>query len=210
MATAALRVRPDTSRSAVRRATALVRSCRRPGAGLGQQHRQLAPQRFERVFVCGGFRSDEQPPTLDLQLGDNEAKRFAQAPAQPVAADRRPERATDGEGDAQRNCGGIVEEGAPEGLGSDRASGSCQRLERPASADRPDQAESRVRPLSRLALMIARPARVRMRARKPCLRARRRVFGWNVRFTGFSTLSTSSCRAVHVGHARRMPRVRVR
>jgi hypothetical protein len=40
-----------------------------------------------------------------------------------------------------------------------------------------------VRPLSRLALMIARPARVRMRARKPCLRARRRVLGWNVRFT---------------------------
>lgn len=31
--------------------------------------------------------------------------------------------------------------------------------------------------------MIARPARVRMRARKPCLRALRRVLGWNVRFT---------------------------
>ena len=54
----------------------------------------------------------------------------------------------------------------------------AERLERPASADLPDQAESRVRPLRRLALMIERPARVRMRARKPCLRARRRVFGW--------------------------------
>jgi hypothetical protein len=54
-----------------------------------------------------------------------------------------------------------------------------------------------VRPLSRLALMIARPARVRMRARKPCLRARRRVFGWNVRFTEISTLSTCpKCRGV--------------
>jgi len=31
--------------------------------------------------------------------------------------------------------------------------------------------------------MMARPARVRMRARKPCLRARRRVLGWKVRFT---------------------------
>jgi hypothetical protein len=37
--------------------------------------------------------------------------------------------------------------------------------------------------LTRRALMIARPARVRMRARKPCFRARRRVLGWNVRFT---------------------------
>src|SRR5689334_18393191 len=29
--------------------------------------------------------------------------------------------------------------------------------------------------------MIARPARVRIRSRKPCVRARRRLFGWKVR-----------------------------
>ena len=29
---------------------------------------------------------------------------------------------------------------------------------------------------------MARPARVRMRRRKPCFLARRRLFGWNVRF----------------------------
>jgi hypothetical protein len=40
-----------------------------------------------------------------------------------------------------------------------------------------------VRPLARRALRMARPARVFMRARKPCLRARRRLFGWYVRFT---------------------------
>lgn len=34
--------------------------------------------------------------------------------------------------------------------------------------------------------MILRPERVRMRARKPCLRARRRCLGWYVRFTGRS------------------------
>jgi len=39
------------------------------------------------------------------------------------------------------------------------------------------QADSRARPFLRLALMMARPARVRMRFRKPCLRARRRVLG---------------------------------
>ena len=39
----------------------------------------------------------------------------------------------------------------------------------------------RARPLARRFLRIARPARVFIRARKPCLRLRRRVFGWKVR-----------------------------
>lgn len=43
------------------------------------------------------------------------------------------------------------------------------------------QAESSSRPLRRRAARIARPARVRMRSRKPCVFARRRLFGWNVR-----------------------------
>lgn len=42
------------------------------------------------------------------------------------------------------------------------------------------QADSRVRLLVRRFLMIARPARVFMRARKPCLRFRRRLLGWKV------------------------------
>lgn len=45
-------------------------------------------------------------------------------------------------------------------------------------------AETRRRPLLRRRLSRARPARVRMRARKPCLRLRRRTFGWYVRFMG--------------------------
>jgi hypothetical protein len=36
--------------------------------------------------------------------------------------------------------------------------------------------------LARRFLSTARPARVLIRARKPCLRARRRLLGWNVRF----------------------------
>ena len=43
------------------------------------------------------------------------------------------------------------------------------------------QAESSARPLRRRAERIARPARVRMRSRKPCVLARRRLFGWKVR-----------------------------
>ena len=43
------------------------------------------------------------------------------------------------------------------------------------------QADSSERPLRRRADRIARPARVRMRSRKPCVLARRRLFGWKVR-----------------------------
>jgi hypothetical protein len=40
--------------------------------------------------------------------------------------------------------------------------------------------------------MIPRPARVRMRARKPCLRARRLVLGWEVRFTAAPEIQVAS------------------
>ncbi len=43
------------------------------------------------------------------------------------------------------------------------------------------QTLTRARPLRRRAPRMARPARVRMRSRKPCVFARRRLFGWNVR-----------------------------
>src|SRR5574341_2472013 len=38
---------------------------------------------------------------------------------------------------------------------------------------------------------MARPARVRIRIRKPCFFARLRLFGWNVRFTGRTPLGRS-------------------
>jgi len=43
------------------------------------------------------------------------------------------------------------------------------------------QTLTRARPLRRRAASTARPARVRMRSRNPCVFARRRLFGWNVR-----------------------------
>jgi hypothetical protein len=45
------------------------------------------------------------------------------------------------------------------------------------------QADSFARPRRRRFLTTARPERVRIRERNPCLRARRRLFGWKVRFT---------------------------
>jgi uncharacterized protein (DUF2132 family) len=46
---------------------------------------------------------------------------------------------------------------------------------------RPAQADSSPRPLRRRACKMARPARVRIRRRKPWVLARRRLFGWKVR-----------------------------
>src|ERR1022692_1049 len=51
----------------------------------------------------------------------------------------------------------------------------------PRGRDGAAQTLTRARPLRRRAARTARPARVRMRSRKPCVFARRRLFGWNVR-----------------------------
>jgi hypothetical protein len=64
------------------------------------------------------------------------------------------------------------------------AGGSTVRL-----PERRDQADSFSRPLRRRAARIARPARVRIRSRNPCVRARRRLFGWKVRLPLLTTAS---------------------
>jgi len=62
------------------------------------------------------------------------------------------------------------------------AHGQCElRAAAHPGLGRQDQALSRSRPLRLRAARMARPARVRMRSRKPCVLARRRLFGWNVR-----------------------------
>ncbi len=182
MATGDRRGQPGTSRSVVRRGSRSS-SCGLLDGGREQGCRFVA-ERAERVFAYRRCRPDEQPSVIESDLGGDRRDDRPELAAQPIASRRRSDGTADREGDAQRHCRGIVEKGAPQGLGSGRAAGSRQCLERPAAADPPDQADSRVRPLSRRALMIDRPARVRIRARKPCLRARRRVLGWNVRFTG--------------------------
>jgi hypothetical protein len=69
------------------------------------------------------------------------------------------------------------------------------------------QAVSARRPLPRRFDTMARPALVRIRRRKPCTRARRRLFGWKVRLpfaTTLSLLHLASCSTrfpVPLGHA---------
>jgi hypothetical protein len=50
-----------------------------------------------------------------------------------------------------------------------------------------DQGVNRARPLARLAFRTLRPPRVAIRARKPCVRLRRKLLGWNVLFIAART-----------------------
>jgi hypothetical protein len=69
----------------------------------------------------------------------------------------------------------------------------------PAIGESPDQAERRRRPLARRDLRTARPARVDIRCRNPCFFARRRLFGWNVRFTHASSIGREPACTDHTG-----------
>jgi hypothetical protein len=78
----------------------------------------------------------------------------------------------------------------------------------PACLPESAQAERRVRPLARRAERIARPARVRIRSRKPWVFERRRLFGWKVRLLTSGTPS-SSC-SPHAATMCRFNRVNLR
>jgi len=81
-----------------------------------------------------------------------------------------------------------------------RAAASGRRQEAPVltPAAGAGQTLTRARPLRRRADRTARPARVRMRSRNPCVLARRRLFGWNVRLlTGDSRYGYTDKRRMH-------------
>ncbi len=54
-----------------------------------------------------------------------------------------------------------------------------------------DETVRRLRPLARRRFRTSRPFFVLMRTKKPCVRLRRRRFGWNVRFMVFDPLRTT-------------------
>jgi hypothetical protein len=66
----------------------------------------------------------------------------------------------------------------------------------PKSLRHSHQADRRVRPLRRRAEMMARPARVRIRRRKPWVRLRRRLLGWNVRLLMGRLPPSSGCSTI--------------
>ena len=136
----------------------------------------------ERSFACVRLGADQQQPGRDIAG----TQHGPQAAAQSVAFDGRPGGATDRERHSGRNHSGIGDEGAPQRSIRRRLAFSPKTDEGVSLLDPADQADSRARPLARRDLSTARPARVLMRARNPCLRARRRLLGWKVRFTAIS------------------------
>ena len=112
-----------------------------------------------------------------------------QLPAHTVAYDGGTERATQGVRHTRR-CDGawrIENVGAPQHSGPSAPPLGGDARKRAALSDAPDQAESLWRPLARRDFKMSRPARVLIRWRKPCFLARRRLLGWNVRFTQLSS-----------------------
>lgn len=76
-----------------------------------------------------------------------------------------------------------------------------ERPEHRAVTNAPDQAERLERPLPRRRPMTARPPRVRIRIRKPCVFFRFRLFGWNVLFTHASSNARGRGRGPRGGRA---------
>lgn len=84
--------------------------------------------------------------------------------------------------------GRVRQHQTPQSIGANIGSLFGQSGENLPLAYPADQAESLCRPLARRDFKMARPARVFIRWRKPCFLARRRLFGWKVRFTHASSV----------------------
>ena len=100
-----------------------------------------------------------------------------QLSAKAVASHGRAEGATDGKGNEGAGKRGVKEHDAPQITTANTCSLAAEALKLVRAVEASDQAESRWRPLRRRAFRTARPARVDMRARKPCFTDRRFLLG---------------------------------
>ena len=157
-----------------------------PRAGnRGERATHLAEQRPERCQKRG--RPPDHHERRARGRGSTcRAIGLAQPSAHAVAGDRQADLPTHGESDACR-IGGFAPE-YDERRTIDALAPLEQRLEFSAGSQSltarkaARQTVSRLRPFARRRLSTLRPPFVFMRSRKPCVFARRRRFGWNVRF----------------------------
>lgn len=123
-----------------------------------------------------------------------------EAPTQAVPVDGGAHRPPDGIGDPGDLGIGEGRDDHGQRSGGHAASGGPEFLELPCGPEGPDHALRRWRPFSRRDRTMRRPARSDMRWRKPCLRALRRLLGWNVLFI-LGLLDQWRCRRWHrFGH----------
>ena len=128
----------------------------------------------------------DDDPRSGRQFAQPVADQVAKAAADPVALDRTTDRGADDETHPHRRpVTGSDVHGQQRRTGTSAAAYRDLEIATPTHPRRGrqhrGQAESRSRPLRRRAARMARPARVRIRSRKPWVLARRRLFGWKVR-----------------------------
>lgn len=140
---------------------------------LGHERVYRTLQFVERLFASGNAGADEIQARWNVAGCQHRTK----PTSKPIATHGRPDGATDGECHLRGYQVGIGDERTPQRIGPDSDPVAPKADEGLAFADPVDQADRRARPLSRRDFSTARPARVLMRARKPCLRARRRLLG---------------------------------
>lgn len=142
-----------------------------------------------RTFGGSGLCSEQVHPCRQACFARHLLQHGPQPTANTVAYYGGTERATQGVRHTRR-CDGawrIENVGAPQHSGPSAPPLGGDARKRAALSDAPDQAESLWRPLARRDFKMSRPARVLIRWRKPCFLARRRLLGWNVRFTQLSS-----------------------
>ncbi len=131
----------------------------------------------------GGGRGADQVPPSRLQQRTPFAHGGAEATPHAVAHDRVSDRTAHRERDPRwlgaRGKHGRTHLECPRSA----TTPTSDRPEHCAVTNGPDQAERLERPLPRRRPMTARPPRVRILSRKPCVFFRFRLFGWNVLFT---------------------------
>jgi hypothetical protein len=128
----------------------------------------------ERLFARGNTGAEEVQAGRHVGI----CEQGAQSTTESISSHGWSDGATDGERHPGRHQIGIEDERTPQRIGPYALAVAPEADEGVAFADPVDQADSRARPLARRDFNTARPARVLMRARKPCLRARRRLLGW--------------------------------
>ena len=149
--------------------------------GRRQAHGNRVAELVERLVTGAGRHTDEVPVALGerRRASRNDG---SQAPANPIPLHRIPDRATHGV--RHLRWVPVLESGLTDPHRAVAAwSGARQLGECRTAANSVNQAESLARPRLRRDLSTARPARLRIRSRKPCFFLRFRLLGWKVRFT---------------------------
>ena len=189
----------DGTRQPSQSAHGQARSSRPPGFSGGRQSRRQVAAEGREGRLGRGRKSPDHERRAGREVGEQWPDEMPETTADLVADHRVPDRLGHDEAGA---CRGGLRRLLEKQVNDDRAAAcpACatnrcgevgatpQSLRRgqhdylgiparQASA----QADSLSRPLERRAERMARPARVRMRSRKPWVLARRRLFGWKVR-----------------------------